>query len=142
MLTTEANWSKVYKLNPLCSHSHLCVRNKHNGIRSPQKPEQRNYQIQGQKCNSVFHLFNCQLHVSVRFSGVYFSNLDTRILVYTWNSYCPCVTCDKHNVPPYRVQTLRQISRNLFNHPVHSQSGQCILLLVHCISLLKTMTEN
>ncbi len=25
MLTTEANWSKVYKLNPLCSHSHLCV---------------------------------------------------------------------------------------------------------------------
>ena len=25
MLTTEANWSKVYKLNPLCSHSHLRV---------------------------------------------------------------------------------------------------------------------
>ena len=25
MLTTEANWSKVYKLNPLCSYSHLCV---------------------------------------------------------------------------------------------------------------------
>ena len=25
---------------------------------------------------------------------MYFYNLDTRILVYTWNSYCPCVTCD------------------------------------------------
>ena len=58
------------------------------------------------------------------------------------NSYCPRVTCDKHSVPPYRGETLWQISGSLFNHPVHSQSGQCILLLVHCISLLKTMTGN
>ena len=58
------------------------------------------------------------------------------------NSYCPRATCDKHSVPPYRGQTLWQISGSLFNHPVHSQSGQCILLLVHCISLLKTMTGN
>ena len=33
----------------------------HSGVTSPQKPEQSNYQIQCQKCNSVFHLLSWQL---------------------------------------------------------------------------------
>ena len=55
MLTTEANWSEVYKLNPRCSHSHLCVWETNIMVSwVPRNQNKANYQIQHQKYNSVF----------------------------------------------------------------------------------------
>ena len=78
MLTSEANWSKVYKLNPLCSHSHLCVWE--TNIMVSLVPRNQNKATTKFSIKNVIQFSICS---TARFSGVYFYNIDTRILVYT-----------------------------------------------------------
>ena len=110
MLTTPANWSKGYKLNPLCSHSYLCVRETNIiGSRVP-KNQYTKFSIK-----NVIQFYICS---TVSF-GSFFEFFKFCIYIILtpefvwstpWNSYCPCVTCDKHNVTPNRHW---QISVNL-----------------------------
>ena len=108
MLTTEANWSKVYKFNPLCSHSHLCVWE--TNIMVSRVPRNQNKTTTKFSVKNVIQFSICS---TASFSKVFwcvFIILTPEFWSTPWNSYCPCVTRDKHNVPPYRVQMLWQIS--------------------------------
>ena len=78
MLTTEANWSKVYKLNPFCVWE--------TNIMVSRVPKNQNKATTKFSVKSVIQFSICStasFSKLVRFSGEYFYNLDTRMLVYT-----------------------------------------------------------